>query len=151
MNVVKELFLENESPLQLQCTEFNSELSSQAEVIPSDGPTYRTKGDLQCTSSVDNRAQPVLTVYKLNADQDSVSNEPIGNHKAAETERMSTFPPSFTQLLKNCQPADSEVKPTEPGQDLKTQFMRYLEGTSFKELLATVESVIGELGDEIVL
>ncbi|KAL3636384.1 hypothetical protein CASFOL_020931 [Castilleja foliolosa] len=61
------------------------------------------------------------------------------------------FPPSFTQLMKNCHPAVSEAKTTSSEDDLKTQLMRYLEGTSFRELLATVESVVNVLEGDIVL
>ncbi|KAI3452690.1 hypothetical protein Pfo_009354 [Paulownia fortunei] len=148
MNVVKEI-LENGNPQLLQYPEFNYELSSQAEVISSDGPTCRGDGSWRCTISVDNSTQLMLPSSELNAAQDSAAHDSIGDHEAAET--MSVFPPSFTQLLKNCHPAVSEGKPTESGEDLKTQFMRYLEGTSFKELLATVENVVSELGDDVVL
>ncbi|KAL0327287.1 UNVERIFIED_CONTAM: protein POOR HOMOLOGOUS SYNAPSIS 1 [Sesamum angustifolium] len=140
--------LENGRPKLLRCPEFYSELSSQAEVIPSDVPTCRTKVDWQCTASVQN--QPELPSSVLNAAQDSESYERMRDYEAADT--VSEFPPSFTELLKNCLPAVSEAeKPTESGADLKTQFMRYLEGTSFKELLATVENVVSEMGDDIGL
>ncbi|KAK4423867.1 protein POOR HOMOLOGOUS SYNAPSIS 1 [Sesamum alatum] len=145
MNLVKEI-LGNGHPKLLQCPEFYSELSSQAEVIPSDVPTCRTEVDCQCTASVDN--QPELRSSELNATQDSEPYETIRDYEAANT--VSVFPPSFTELLKNCLPSVSEAeKPTESEGDLKTQFMRYLEGTSFKELLATVENVVSELGDDI--
>lgn len=88
----------------------------------------------------------MLPSSELNAAQYSVTHEGIGDHEAAEA--MSVFPPSFTQLMKNCHPAVSEgclpssiasyetvyfiavltvnylraAKPTESG-DLKTQFM----------------------------
>ncbi|XP_020554565.1 uncharacterized protein LOC105156636 isoform X2 [Sesamum indicum] len=146
MNLVKEI-LENGRPKLLQCPEFYSELSSQAEVVPSDVPTCRTKVDWQRTASAQN--QPELPSSELNAAQDSESYERMRDYEAADT--VSVFPPSFTELLKNCLPAVSEEKPTECGADLKIQFMRYLEGTSFKELLATVENVVSELGDDIVL
>ncbi|XP_011071134.1 uncharacterized protein LOC105156636 isoform X1 [Sesamum indicum] len=147
MNLVKEI-LENGRPKLLQCPEFYSELSSQAEVVPSDVPTCRTKVDWQRTASAQN--QPELPSSELNAAQDSESYERMRDYEAADT--VSVFPPSFTELLKNCLPAVSEAeKPTECGADLKIQFMRYLEGTSFKELLATVENVVSELGDDIVL
>ncbi|KAK6116541.1 hypothetical protein DH2020_049647 [Rehmannia glutinosa] len=148
MNLVKEI-LENGSPRLLLGPAYNSELESQAEVTSSDGPTQRAEVDWQWKTSVDSGTQLMPPSSELNAAQDSVSDERIGDHEAAG--EMSVFPPSFTQLLKNCHPAVSEAKPTESGDDLKTQFMQYLEGTSFKELLATVEDVVSVLGEDIVL
>ncbi|KAK4399695.1 protein POOR HOMOLOGOUS SYNAPSIS 1 [Sesamum angolense] len=137
MNLVKEI-LENGRPKLLRCPEFYSELSSQAE----------DQGGLAVHSISTNPTELPSSV--LNAAQDSESYERMRDYEAADA--VSEFPPSFTELLKNCLPAVSEAeKPTESGADLKTQFMRYLEGTSFKELLATVENVVSEIGDDIVL
>ncbi|KAL0447158.1 UNVERIFIED_CONTAM: protein POOR HOMOLOGOUS SYNAPSIS 1 [Sesamum latifolium] len=97
--------LENGRPKLLQCPEFDSELSSQAEVIPSDVPTCRTQVDWQCTASVQN--QPELPSSELNTAQDSESCERMRDYEAADT--VSEFPPSFTELLKNCLPAVSEA------------------------------------------
>ncbi|KAG8383226.1 hypothetical protein BUALT_Bualt05G0162400 [Buddleja alternifolia] len=152
MNVLKEI-LEKETPLQLQCSEFNSELSSQAEIIPSNEPANQIEGDWECATSVDNSIQPMLPSYEFNAAEDSVSQERTRDYEPAMT--MSEFPPSFTELLKNCVP---EV---DKGcfaflschiilSILFNYSQQYLEGTSFKDLLATVENVVSELGDDLV-
>ncbi|KAL7110337.1 hypothetical protein ACP275_05G019200 [Erythranthe tilingii] len=137
--------LENGNRPLLQCPEYNCVLSSEAEVISSDGPTYRIEGDLQSTTSVDHSTQPIIPSPEPYLIQYSSSHEMIEDYE--DSEAMSAFPPSFTQLLKNCHPAVSQVKPIEPAEDLTSQFMRYLEETSFTELLANVENIVSELGD----
>ncbi|KAL6566521.1 hypothetical protein OROGR_002136 [Orobanche gracilis] len=148
MNIVKEI-LETESPPLLLGPQFNSALSSQADAISSDGPTKTNDVNWQCETSEDNSTQLFFARSDVNEAQDSVSHETIGDDKIAD--EMPVFPPSFTQLMKNCHPAVSEAKPTESVDDLKTQFMQYLEGTSFKELLATVENVVSVLEADMVL
>ncbi|KAL3835599.1 hypothetical protein ACJIZ3_010335 [Penstemon smallii] len=147
MHILKEI-LENGSVKRLPCSEFSSEISSQAEVVPSDGLAYRPDAYWQHTISADNSTQLMITSSGINADEEFISQERIQDPEASET--MSALPPSFTQLLKNCHPAVDEAKPTDSGDNLKTQFMQYLEGSSFKELLATVEDVISELGEDIL-
>ncbi|KAL9166274.1 hypothetical protein ABFS82_05G018900 [Erythranthe guttata] len=144
MNLVKEILENGNRPL-LECPEYNCVLSSEAEVISSDGPTYRIEGDLQSTTSVDHSTQPIIPSPEPYLIQYSSSHEMIEDYE--DSEAMSAFPPSFTQLLKNCHPEVSQVKPKEPAEDLTSQFMRYLEETSFTELLANVENIVSELGD----
>ncbi|KAL3644498.1 hypothetical protein CASFOL_009678 [Castilleja foliolosa] len=103
---------------------------------------------------VKNESQQLLLSPIINSGQPKHKKEemmipsPIVNEAAQET---SVFPPSFTQLMKNCHPAVSEAKTTSTEDDLKTQFMRYLEGTSFKELLATVANVVNVLEGDLVM
>ncbi|KAH6825301.1 hypothetical protein C2S53_007025 [Perilla frutescens var. hirtella] len=167
MNVVKEI-LQNGSSPQLQCPELYSEMSSEAEAISSHATISRSDGEWQCTQSTDNSTQLMLTSSALKASQDSEPHECLGDHEVAKTEPV--FPPSFSQLMNSCRPAGFEgclpssivsfdvsladylgaAAKTGSG-DIKTQFVQYLEGTPFKELLATVENVISQLGDDVVL
>ncbi|EYU22521.1 hypothetical protein MIMGU_mgv1a025053mg [Erythranthe guttata] len=120
MNLVKEILENGNRPL-LECPEYNCVLSSEAEVISSDGPTYRIEGDLQSTTSVDHSTQPIIPSPEPYLIQYSSSHEMIEDYE--DSEAMSAFPPSFTQLLKNCHPEVSQ------------------------ELLANVENIVSELGD----
>ncbi|XP_042005730.1 protein POOR HOMOLOGOUS SYNAPSIS 1-like [Salvia splendens] len=172
MTVVKEI-LGNGSPPLLQCPELNSEISSQAEAI-SYATIPKSAGELLYTQSVDEApkmepafppgqsTQLMLTSSAFEATQDS---KPL---EGVKTEAV--YPPSFAQLVNSCRPAvskdslPSSVVPfdasvtdhlgaaTKTGSgDLSTQFVKYLEGTPFKELLATVEHVISQLGDDVVM
>ncbi|XP_073132705.1 protein POOR HOMOLOGOUS SYNAPSIS 1-like isoform X2 [Henckelia pumila] len=154
MDVLKEISA-NGSPRLLEYPGLNSEISSQAEVLPFDGPTCRSDRDWQCAASAETSSQLMLPVLESNAVQEQFVPEAIEIREAAET--IASFPPSFTQLLNNCNPAVDEVnylcaaKPIKHVEDLKTQFMRYLEGTSLQEIIATVENVINEFGYDIAL
>lgn len=150
MDVLKEFF-PNGSPRLLEYPGLNSEISSQAEVLPFDGPTcsIRSDGVWQCAASAETSSQLMLPVLESNVVEEQFTPETIEIREAAET--IASFPPSFTQLLNNCNPAVDEANPIRHEEDLKTQFMRYLEGTSLQEIIATVESVINELGYDIAL
>ncbi|XP_073048905.1 protein POOR HOMOLOGOUS SYNAPSIS 1-like isoform X2 [Primulina eburnea] len=148
MNVLKEIF-QNESPRLLEYPGLKSEISSQAEVLPLDGPICRSDEDWQCTASAETSSKLMLPVLESNAVQEQLVPETINIQEAAET--IASFPPSFRQLLNNCTPAVDEAKPIQHEEDLKTQFMRYLEGTSLQEMIATVDNVINELGYDIAL
>ncbi|XP_073153235.1 protein POOR HOMOLOGOUS SYNAPSIS 1-like [Henckelia pumila] len=157
MDVLKEISA-NGSPSLLEYPGLNSEISSQAEVLPFDGPTCRSHRDWQCVASAETSSQLMLPVLESNAVQEQFVREAIEIREAAET--IASFPPSFTQLLNNCNPAVDEVlpvnylcaaKPIKHVEDLKTQFMRYLEGTSLQEIIATVENFINEFGYDIAL
>ncbi|XP_073286761.1 protein POOR HOMOLOGOUS SYNAPSIS 1-like [Primulina huaijiensis] len=148
MDVLKEIFA-NGSPL-LEYPGLNSEISSQAEVLPFDGPRCRSDGDWQRATSAETSSPLMLPVLESsNVVQEQFAPETIELQEAAET--IASFPPSFTQLLNNCNPAVDEAKPIRHEEDLKTQFMRYLEGNSLQEIIATVENVINQLGYDIAL
>ncbi|GER51550.1 poor homologous synapsis 1 [Striga asiatica] len=126
-----------------------SKMSSQDEVISFDGPAHRNEVDQKWKAAEVNSTQVMLPSSKLDKVQDSESPEKIIDYEPANA--MPVLPPSFSQLMKNCYPAVTEEKPMELEGDLKTQFMRYLERTSFTDLLATVEDVISVLDGDIEL
>ncbi|KAL2484510.1 poor-like proteinous synapsis 1 [Abeliophyllum distichum] len=132
---------------KLQGLPCDSDLSYQADSVPSVGPAYRPEENWQYTTSADTSTHFIPPIDKA---QDSNPQESSQN--VADEEIPPAFPPSFTSLMMNCYPAANEAKPAETEEvDLKTQIMQYLEGSSFKDILATVENVINELGDDIML
>ncbi|XP_042008523.1 protein POOR HOMOLOGOUS SYNAPSIS 1-like isoform X2 [Salvia splendens] len=162
MTVVKEI-LGNGSPP----TGLNSEMSSQAEAI-SYATIPKSAGELLYTESVDEspKMEPVfppgqstqlmLTSSAFETTQDS---KPLEGVKPE-----AVYPPSFAQLVSSCRPAvtkdslPSSVITDHLGAaiktgsgELSTEFVQYLEGTPFKELLATVEHVISQLGDDVMM
>ncbi|XP_073120080.1 protein POOR HOMOLOGOUS SYNAPSIS 1-like [Henckelia pumila] len=155
MDVLKEIS-ENGSPPLLEYPGLNSKISSQAEVLPFDGPTCRSDRDWQCVASAETSSQLMLPVLESNAVQEQFVREAIEIREAAET--IASFPPSFTQLLNNCNPAVDEVnylcaaKPIKHVEDLKTQFMRYLEGTLLQDMILEKQSFsfdfFGHYGNE---
>ncbi|XP_073056776.1 protein POOR HOMOLOGOUS SYNAPSIS 1-like isoform X2 [Primulina eburnea] len=137
MDVLKEIFA-NGSPRLLEYPGINSEISSQAEVLPFDGPRCRSDGDWQLTASAETSSPLMPPVLESNAVQEQFAPKTIELREAAET--IASFPPSFLQLLNNCNPAVDEAKPIRHEKDLKTQFMRYLEGNSLQGMILEKQS-----------
>ncbi|CAA2960231.1 Hypothetical predicted protein [Olea europaea subsp. europaea] len=143
MNVLKEI-LDSERLQALPC---DSNLSYQAESVHSIGPAYRPEKDWQYTTSADTSIHLITPIDKAQDSDPQASSQNV-----ADEEIHPAFPPSFTSLLMNHCPAAKKAKPAETEEvDLKTQIMQYLEGSSFKDIVATVENVIKELGDDILL
>ncbi|XP_024995359.1 protein POOR HOMOLOGOUS SYNAPSIS 1 [Cynara cardunculus var. scolymus] len=67
-------------------------------------------------------------------------------------EKLSAFPPSFSSLLMNCFPAaEQATQPTVPDEvGLKREIMKYLEDSSFQDMLSKVQKVISEFGDDLL-
>ncbi|CAA0833123.1 Unknown protein [Striga hermonthica] len=150
MATVKEIMESGKTKL-IESPVSKSKMSSQDEVASFDVPAHRNEVDQMWKAAEvnSNSTQVMLPSSKLDKVQDSESQEKIVAYEPDNA--MPVLPPSFSQLMKNCYPAVSEEKPIELEGDIKTQFMRYLERTSFTDLLATVEDVIGVLDGDIEL
>ncbi|KAI3713857.1 hypothetical protein L1987_72444 [Smallanthus sonchifolius] len=75
------------------------------------------------------------------------------NHFSQDVQgKLSAFPPSFTSLLMNCYPvAELALPPTDPEEAiLKKDIMKYLEDSSFQEILSKVQKVVNEFDDLLV-
>ncbi|CAI9779365.1 unnamed protein product [Fraxinus pennsylvanica] len=142
MNVLKEIL--DSASQGLPC---DSDLSYQDESVRSIGPAYRPEENWQYTTSADTSIHLIPPI-----DEAQDSNPQESSQNVADEELLPAFPPSFTSLLMNHCPAANKAKPAETEEvDLKTQIMQYLEGSSFKDIVDTVENVIKELGDDILL
>ncbi|KAL2510284.1 protein POOR-like proteinOUS SYNAPSIS 1 [Forsythia ovata] len=88
---------------KLQGLPCDSDLSYQADSVPSVGPAYRPEENWQYTTSADTSTHLMPPIDKA---QDSNPQE--SSHNVADEVILPTFPPSFTSLLKNCYPAANE-------------------------------------------
>ncbi|KAL3501148.1 hypothetical protein ACH5RR_035597 [Cinchona calisaya] len=163
--VLKEILYS--APNKIQGAEFNSEISSQSEFVPSIGLPYRIEEDQRHTTTADTsttfRAEedwrPTATADTSTHQGPASLNYEVGKYFYAKEsmqnceaeEFLSDFPPSFTSFLKNCCPAAEKSRASIPEEiDLKSQIARYLEDSSFQDMLIKVEKVINELGDYII-
>ncbi|KAK1438191.1 hypothetical protein QVD17_03996 [Tagetes erecta] len=76
------------------------------------------------------------------------------NHLSQDVQgKLSAFPPSFTSLLMNCYPvADLALEPTDQEEViLKKDIMKYLEDSSFQEMLSKVQKVVNEFGEDLLV
>eukprot|EP00258_Populus_trichocarpa_P008736 XP_002314603.2 protein POOR HOMOLOGOUS SYNAPSIS 1 [Populus trichocarpa] len=133
-------------------SDFQSAISSQSVFMPTDG--YKPRAWVEEESSTMGPVQDYSPQLQLSwnkeAEQASLSTEKSLNHN---NEGISpVMPPSFTSLLLDC---CSEVKQGQPSSshaiDLKSQIMKYMEDSSFQDMLSKVEKVINELGDDLML
>ncbi|CAI9092985.1 OLC1v1028375C1 [Oldenlandia corymbosa var. corymbosa] len=155
IGVVKEIM---DARNGVQGAKSNSELSSQSEFVPSIEVPSRAEEDCRNTTSANTSTYqgPESLSYEV----DTVfAREDLQEGKAAEIlsdiinssfaqDAFLDFPPSFTSFLQNICPASEKVQSSAPVEvDLKSQVVRYLEDSSFQDLLIKVEKIIGEIGD----
>ncbi|KAA8529616.1 hypothetical protein F0562_034284 [Nyssa sinensis] len=151
MNALKEI-LEDKTVTGLPSGGFGSEISSQSEFVPSSGPLYRATEDWSLMASSDTCTHQMPSTLKDEVAKNSNLQETIFNSEAEPI--FSVFPPSFTSLLTNCCPELKQVtaQTTVPEEnDLKSQIMRYMDDSSFQDMLTKIEKVISEMGDELML
>ncbi|XP_019228138.1 PREDICTED: protein POOR HOMOLOGOUS SYNAPSIS 1 [Nicotiana attenuata] len=151
MNVLKGR-LDSASPPALPCLEFDSVISSQSEFIPFGGASQRDNEGWIYTASGDSSSHHMPVTWAPGFSQGSHTEEMRLNREAEEI--LSAFPPSFTSFLMNCGPEADQVaaqSSTTKEVDLKDQIAKYLEDSSFQDMLVKVEEVIRELGDNTVL
>ncbi|XP_069153977.1 protein POOR HOMOLOGOUS SYNAPSIS 1 isoform X1 [Solanum lycopersicum] len=156
MNVLKGK-LDNANPQLIPCAEFDSAISSQSEFNPLDGASHRcgflreNKGWI-CAASGDSAPNYMPLNLAPEFSQDSHKEETKLSREADEI--LSAFPPSFTSFLTNCCPEIDQVAAQSSMTkevDLKDQIAKYLEDSSFQDMLVKIEKVIHELGDNTVL
>ncbi|XP_027772800.1 protein POOR HOMOLOGOUS SYNAPSIS 1 [Solanum pennellii] len=151
MNVLKGK-LDNANPQLLPCAEFDSAISSQSEFNPLDGASHRENEGWVCAASGDSAPNYMPLNLAPEFSQDSHKEETKLSREADEI--LSAFPPSFTSFLTNCCPEIDQVAAQSSMTkevDLKDQIAKYLEDSSFQDMLVKIEKVIHELGDNTVL
>ncbi|KAM3202840.1 protein POOR SYNAPSIS 1 [Capsicum annuum] len=152
MNVLKGK-LDNTRSEALPCVELDSAISSQSEFIPWDGSSHRDNEGWICAASGDSTPDHMPLTLPPEFSQDSYNTEEMKQSSKAE-EILSAFPPSFTSFLTNCCPEIDQAavqSSMTKDIDLKDQIAKYLEDSSFQDMLVKIEKVIHELGDNTVL
>ncbi|VFQ93201.1 unnamed protein product [Cuscuta campestris] len=134
----------------LLCPPVASGISSQSEFIPTDEASHRIIKER--TPSTSEGTYEIQASKSYGVSQDS--NPPQDMRLQREVEEvLSSFPPSFTSFLKSCGPAIDEQAQQTASQDLdlKAQITKYMEDSSFQDMLLKVEKVINEVGDFSIL
>ncbi|XP_055806919.1 protein POOR HOMOLOGOUS SYNAPSIS 1 isoform X2 [Solanum dulcamara] len=151
MNILKGK-LANANPQAFPCVEFDSAISSQSEFIPLDGALHRDNKGWICEASGVSTPHYIPLTLAPEYSQDSHTEEMKLSREAEEI--LSAFPPSFTSFLTNCCPEIDQVAAQSSitkEVDLIDQIAKYLEDSSFQDMLVKIEKVIHELGDNTVL
>ncbi|GJR11009.1 protein semi-rolled leaf 2 [Tanacetum coccineum] len=123
-------------------------MSTTLENLPSSGIVART-----ITGSMIILAHMiVVALFSLNKQQAENGNNPLEATLSQDVRgKLSAFPPSFTSLLMDCFPAaEQEMQSTVPEEvALKKEIMKYLEGSSFQEMMSKVQKVVNGFEDDL--
>ncbi|XP_038703014.1 protein POOR HOMOLOGOUS SYNAPSIS 1-like isoform X2 [Tripterygium wilfordii] len=132
-------------------SDFRSVISSQSELVPSNKtPSRACEEELSVMNPLTAYSPQMEESLNLEVEQCSYKQETALNHNTAGT--MSGLPPSFASFLTNCYPEINQAHPIVSEEvDLKSQIVKYMEDSSFQEMLTKVEKVISEMGDDLML
>ncbi|KAJ7953569.1 protein POOR HOMOLOGOUS SYNAPSIS 1 [Quillaja saponaria] len=153
INALKEIFkvVKGTEPLN---SDYASEISSQSEFMSSNKNTYRACEELTTVTPIDTYTPQMPPSLGTEVEHYSSSQEKkiIPTH---DFEGISqAFPPSFTSLITNyCSDRNqASAQSTFSNEiDLKSQIARYMEDSSFQDMLLKVERVISEIGGDMSL
>lgn len=151
ISALKEI-LKGESESEPLSSGVGSAISSQSEFVSSNRPPYRaSQGSMFMTPAPVVDYTPELTASSNSkTEQRTFIQETASIHKFESN--FAAFPPSFTSLLTDyCPLADlaaADATECEAGQ-LKSQIVKYMEDSSFQDMLIKVEKVINEMGDDL--
>ncbi|XP_038694390.1 protein POOR HOMOLOGOUS SYNAPSIS 1-like isoform X2 [Tripterygium wilfordii] len=149
MNGLREI-LKDVQEIEPLSSNFRSVISSQSEFVPSNKTSSRAcQEELSIMNSLTTYSPQMQESLNHEVEQCSYKQETALNHNAADT--MSALPPSFASFLTNCYPEINQPNPIESEEvDLKSQIVKYMEESSFQEMLMKVEKVISEMGDDLM-
>ncbi|KAL5165717.1 Protein POOR HOMOLOGOUS SYNAPSIS 1 [Glycine soja] len=146
INVLKEILKGDKDPEPLN-TDFGSEISSQSEFMSTNKLSHsRACEDLSFMTPVDNYI-PQLPLYANNEVGRPLGSQEKGTTSGHNFEGMlPALPPSFSTLLMDCSQNNHAQSIVSEEIELKSQIVRYMEDSSFQDMLVKVEKVISELG-----
>lgn len=146
--------LKSESETEPLSSGFGSAISSQSEFMSSNRPLYRASQDSSfLTPAPVLDFTPDLPVISNNkTEQQTFIQETVPTHKFESN--FAAFPPSFTSLLTDYCPIVEQdaADPTEFEEvHLKSQIAKFMEDSSFQDMLIKVEKVINDMGGDLTL
>ncbi|XP_059448432.1 protein POOR HOMOLOGOUS SYNAPSIS 1 isoform X2 [Corylus avellana] len=138
-----------------------SEILSQSEFMSSNGhPDRACEEDLSFMDTVQAYTPQMSPSFNTEVEQHSSEQEKKTDQEKQTAvcheivEMVAALPPSFTSLLTNCysEVTQGATKSSVCKEvDLKSQIMRYMEDSSFQDMLMRVEKVISEMGGNMTL
>ncbi|XP_039062044.1 LOW QUALITY PROTEIN: protein POOR HOMOLOGOUS SYNAPSIS 1-like [Hibiscus syriacus] len=149
MNTLQEKF-KGEVEIEPLNTDFGSDFSPQSEFISSNRLPSRANQeltDVNLDGSYTPQMSPSLS-YEIR--HQSFDQDPILNNNSDGI--FQPLPPSFTSLLTNCCAEKATNQPRVSEEiDLKSQIAKYMEDSSFQDLLTKVEKIISDVGADMLL
>ncbi|XP_061358538.1 protein POOR HOMOLOGOUS SYNAPSIS 1 [Gastrolobium bilobum] len=148
INALKEILKDEKSPEPLN-TDFGSEISAQSEFMSSNKHSHRACEELNFLTPVDSYIPQMPQCMNNEGEQPSGTQEketiPGNNVEGI----LPALPPSFASLLMDCSEISHAQATVSEEVDLKSQIVRYMEDSSFQDMLIKVEKVISEIGGDM--
>ncbi|XP_044494650.1 protein POOR HOMOLOGOUS SYNAPSIS 1 [Mangifera indica] len=149
INALKEIFNSEEETEPLS-SDFRSEISSRSDFVSSNRP--QVCEELSIIDPVDTYTPEMPPNLSNEVEQPHYTQEIKVNHNFEVI--SPAMPPSFQSLLANCCPEvkKAEAHPTVNEEaDLKAQIARYMEDSSFQDMLFKVDKIISEMRGDLTL
>ncbi|KAK2636567.1 hypothetical protein Ddye_031359 [Dipteronia dyeriana] len=153
VNALNETLKDNGEPAPLN-SDFRSEISSQSEFMSSNRLPTRAHEESSIMAPVDTYIPELPPSFNYEVEQASCTQDTKLSRNFADN--SPSLPPSFASLLANCyskvKPGVAAAQPTVPEEvDLKSQIVRYMEDSSFHDMLFKVDRFIEEMGGDLKL
>ncbi|XP_019423180.1 PREDICTED: protein POOR HOMOLOGOUS SYNAPSIS 1 isoform X2 [Lupinus angustifolius] len=158
INSLKEIVKDEKSPCRTGVhspeplnTDFGSAISAQSEFMSSNNHSHRACEEPSFMTPVGSYIPQMP--QSINGRRVT----PSGTQEKATTPSQNfegvlpALPPSFTSLLMDCSEINHAQPTVSKEVDLKSQIMRYMEDSSFQDMLIKVEKVICEMGGDLSL
>ncbi|CAK8561972.1 unnamed protein product [Lathyrus sativus] len=147
---LKEILKDGKGPEPLNI-DFGSEISSQSEFMSTNKQSYRASEELSFVTPADTYIPQLPICMNNEREQPSgVQKKEIASVHNIES-ILPALPPSFATFLMDCSGINHAQPTTTQENDLKSQIARYMEDSSFQDMLIKVEKVIGEIGGDMSL
>lgn len=152
IGALKEILKDNKEPEPLNI-DFGSEISSRSEFMSTNKHSYRPSEELSFMTPADTYIPQIPICMNNEGMQPSglgsqnKETAPVHNFESI----LPALPPSFASFLMDY----SGLNPAQPTvteeNDLKSQIAKYMEDSSFQDMLVKVEKVISEIGGDMSL
>ncbi|KAJ8759026.1 hypothetical protein K2173_003264 [Erythroxylum novogranatense] len=130
-------------------SDFQSEMSVASAFLCHSGTSYRNEEDLSNTTPLLVCSPEVQLSLNYEVEQKMCTEKTEMNSR--DECYLPALPPSFASYLTDC---CSKIKQAQPSStenmDLKSQIVRYMDDTSFQEMLLKVEKVVCEIEGDIM-
>ncbi|XP_028769386.1 protein POOR HOMOLOGOUS SYNAPSIS 1-like [Neltuma alba] len=150
INTLKGILKDKKGP-ETPNTDFGSEISSQSEFMSSNKHSHRAGEELSTITPFDTYIPTMPPSFNDEEKRYSGTQEKETTAGNSFEGIYPAFPPSFTSLLMDCSQINTAQQTVSKEIDLKSQIVKYMEDSSFQDILSKVEKVISEIGGDMSL
>ncbi|KAK4263145.1 hypothetical protein QN277_028604 [Acacia crassicarpa] len=150
INTLKGILKDKKGP-ETPNTDYGSEISSQSEFMSSNKHSHRAGDELRTITPLDTYIPKMAPSFNNEEKRYSGTQEKETTVGYNSEGIYPALPPSFTSLLMDCSEINQAQQTASNEFDLKSQIVKYMEDSSFQDILSKVEKVMGEIGCDMSL